>query len=148
MQIILLEKIGNLGDLGDEISVKPGFARNFLLPKGKAVRATETNRQDFEARRNELEVVANEKLGEAKGRAEALEGSEITITVKSGEEGKLYGSVGTQDIVDALGNSGFEIEKKEVRMPDGPIRSIGEYELDIQLHSDISVPVRILVESE
>tara|TARA_A100001037_G_C15143695_1_gene635150 strand:- start:3185 stop:3631 length:447 start_codon:yes stop_codon:yes gene_type:complete len=148
MEIILLERVGNLGDLGDEISVKSGFARNFLLPQGKAVRATEENRKVFQERKAELEGVAKQKLEEASVRGEALQGTEVILNVMSGEEGKLYGSVGTQDIVDALQGIGHVVEKKEVRMPEGPIRSIGEYELDLQLHSDIVVKVKILVQSE
>ena len=148
MNVILLEKVGNLGDLGDEVSVKAGFARNFLIPQGKAARATEDSRKLFEGRRAELEQVANAQLGEAKTRSTNLDGLVLTIMVKAGEEGKLYGSVGTQDIVDAVAEQGPEISKSEVRMPQGPIRVTGEYEIDLQLHSDVIVPIRVCVVSE
>ena len=146
MQVILLEKIGNLGDLGDD--VKSGFARNFLIPKGKAVRATEENRGVFEERRVDLEQAANELLGDAETRAAKLLDVTITIAARTGEEGKLYGSVGTQDIVDALARDGFEVAKREVRMPEGAIRVAGEYEIDLQLHSDVTVTVHVSVVPE
>lgn len=145
MNVILLEKISNLGDLGDEVSVKPGFARNFLLPQGKAVTADEENRTVFEGRRAELEAVANEKLAEANLRAEKLIDKELTISVKSGEEGKLYGSVGTQNIADALSEDGVQIERSEIRMPEGVIRVLGEYEIAVQLHTDVSVQIKVNV---
>ena len=139
MNVILLERIGNLGDLGEEVAVKRGFARNFLIPQGKAVRATAENRAVFEERRAELERLANERLGGAQDRAAKLEGMSVTIVAKAGEEGKLYGSVGTQDIADAVTAKGAEVEKSEVRLPEGAIRAIGEYEIDLQLHSDVTV---------
>jgi large subunit ribosomal protein L9 len=145
MNVILLEKISNLGDLGDEVSVKPGFARNFLLPQGKAVTADEENRTVFEGRRAELEAVANEKLAEANLRAEKLIDKELTISVKSGEEGKLYGSVGTQNIADALSVDGVQIERSEIRMPEGVIRVLGEYEIAVQLHTDVFVQIKVNV---
>jgi large subunit ribosomal protein L9 len=148
MNVILLERIGNLGDLGDEVVVKPGFARNFLIPQGKAVRATDENRTVFEERRAELERLANERLGEARERAAKLEGMTLTIVVKAGEEGKLYGSVGTHDIADALVAKGVEVEKSEVKLPEGAIRVTGDYEIDIQLHSDVTVPVQVSVVAE
>ena len=148
MNVILLERIRNLGDLGDEVVVKPGFARNFLIPQGKAVRATAENRSVFEERRAELERVANERLGEAQARAATLEGMAVTLVVKAGDEGKLYGSVGTQDIADAVVAKGVEVEKSEIRLPEGPIRSIGEYEIDLQLHSDLIVPIQVSVVAE
>ncbi|MEQ8484479.1 MAG: 50S ribosomal protein L9 [Pseudomonadales bacterium] len=148
MNVILLERIRNLGDLGDEVAVKPGFARNFLIPQGKAVRATVENRSVFEERRAELERVANERLGEAQTRAATLEGMAVTIVVKAGDEGKLYGSVGTQDIADAVVAKGVEVEKSEIRLPEGPIRSIGEYAIDLQLHSDLTVPIQVSVVAE
>jgi large subunit ribosomal protein L9 len=114
MNVILLERIRNLGDLGDEVVVKPGFARNFLIPQGKAVRATAENRSVFEERRAELERVSNERLGEAQARATTLQGMAVTLVVKAGEEGKLYGSVGTQDIAEAVCAKGVEVEKSEV----------------------------------
>lgn len=148
MNVILLERIRNLGDLGDEVAVKPGFARNFLIPQGKAVRATNENRAVFEERRAELERVANERLGEAQARAATLEGMAVTIVVKAGDEGKLYGSVGTQDIAEAVAAKGVEVEKSEVRLPEGPIRVVGEYEIDLQLHSDLTVAIQVSVVAE
>ncbi|MDC0214380.1 50S ribosomal protein L9 [Gammaproteobacteria bacterium] len=145
MNVILLEKISNLGDLGEEVTVKPGFARNFLLPQGKAVTADEENRTVFEGRRAELEAVANEKLTEASARAEKLKDKELTISVKSGEEGRLYGSVGTQNIADALSADGTLVERSEIRMPEGVIRVLGEYEIVVQLHTDVAVQIKVAV---
>lgn len=148
MNVILLERVGNLGDLGQEVAVRPGFARNFLIPQGKAVRATADNRAVFEERRAELERVADERMTEAQTRASGLEGMAVTIVVRAGEEGKLYGSVGTQDIADAVTAKGTAVEKSEVRLPDGVIRAIGEYEVDVQLHSDVTVTVQLSVVPE
>ena len=145
MNVILLEKIGNLGDLGDEVSVKPGFARNYLLPQGKAVTADDENRTVFEGRRAELEASANEKLAEANTRAEKLVDKELSIAVKSGEEGRLYGSVGTQNIADALTAEGISVERSEIRMPEGVIRVLGEYEIAIQLHTDVTAQIKVSV---
>ena len=145
MNVILLDRITNLGDLGDEVAVKGGYARNFLIPQGKAVRATKENRDVFEARRAELERVANERLGEATARAEKLADVAITITAKAGDEGKLYGSIGTQDIADALAAAGHEVTRAEVRMPEGVIRLAGEYEVDLQLHSEVTVTIKLAV---
>lgn len=148
MNIILLERIVNLGDLGDEVAVKSGFARNFLIPKGKAVRASKENRSVFEARRAELERVAQERMGEAQGRAAKLNGVVVTISAKAGDEGKLYGSVGTQDIADALAAQGAEVAKSEIRMPAGVIRVVGEYSIDVHLHTDVNVAVKVVVVPE
>ena len=148
MNVILLEKIGNLGDLGDEVSVKPGFARNYLLPQGKAVTADAENRNVFEGRRAELEASANEKLTEANTRAEKLLDKELSIAVKSGEEGRLYGSVGTQNIADALIAEGIAVERSEIRMPEGVIRVLGEYEIAIQLHTDVTAQIKVVVVPE
>ena len=148
MNVILLERVNNLGDLGDEVSVKAGFARNFLLPKKKAVQANDANRAVFEERRKELEDAANEKLVAAKGRAEALNQFLLTIQVKAGEEDRLFGSVGTQDIADALVSKGLEVERSEVRLPDGAIRVLGEYEVDIQVHSDVTATIHLHVVAE
>ena len=148
MNVILLEKIGNLGDLGDEVSVKPGFARNYLLPQGKAVTADEENRTVFEGRRAELEASANEKLAEANTRAEKLVDKELSIAVKSGEEGRLYGSVGTQNIADALTADGIPVERSEIRMPEGVIRVLGEYDIAIQLHTDVTAQIKVVVVPE
>ncbi|MEC7663548.1 MAG: 50S ribosomal protein L9 [Pseudomonadota bacterium] len=148
MNVILLERVNNLGDLGDEVSVKPGFARNFLIPNSKAVQANKANREYFEERRAELEKAANEKLTQAQTRAEGLADTVVTIMVKSGEEGRLYGSVGTQDIADALERDGKTVERSEVRMPQGVIRSLGEYEIALQLHSDVTVQIQVAVVEE
>lgn len=148
MNVILLERVNNLGDLGDEVSVKPGFARNFLIPNSKAVQANKANREYFEERRAELEKAANEKLAEAQARSESLAETVVTIMVKSGEEGRLYGSVGTQDIADALVRDGKTVERSEVRMPEGAIRSLGEYEIALQLHSDVTVQIQVAVVEE
>ena len=148
MNVILLERVNNLGDLGDEVSVKAGFARNFLLTKKKAVQANDANRAVFEERRKELEDAANEKLAAAKLRAEALNQFLLTIQVKAGEEDRLFGSVGTQDIADALVSKGLEVERSEVRLPDGAIRVLGEYEVDIQLHSDVTATIHLHVVTE
>ena len=148
MNVILLERIGKLGDLGEEVAVKPGYARNFLIPQGKAVRATPENRALFEQRRAELERVANERLAAAQERAAKLADMSVTLVVKAGDEGKLYGSVGTTDIAEAVTAKGVEVEKSEVRLPEGPIRAVGEYEIDLQLHSDVIVPIRVVVVPE
>ena len=148
MNVILLERVNNLGDLGDEVSVKPGFARNYLIPNAKAVQANNANREVFEQRRAELEAKAQGILGEAKARAEKIEGHILTIMVKSGEEGRLYGSVGTQDIADALVADGHEVERSEVRLPDGAIRALGEYEIALQLHSDVTAGIKVAVVEE
>ncbi len=148
MEVILLEKIANLGGLGDKVSIKPGYGRNYLIPQGKAVAATADKIKEFEARRAELEKVAAEKLAAAQARADAIGKLEIEITHKAGEEGKLFGSVGTQDIAEAITQAGSAVEKQEVRLPDGVIRHIGDYQIDIDLHSDVvvTVPVKIIAE--
>lgn len=148
MQVILLERIGNLGDIGEEVAVKAGFARNFLIPKGKAVRATEKNRAVFEERRADLERAANEQLATAQDRAAKLEGLAITIVVKAGEEGKLYGSVGTQDIADKVTEEAIEVARSEIRLPEGAIRAVGDYEIDVQLHSDVTQTITVSVVPE
>lgn len=148
MEVILLEKVQNLGDLGDRVTVKPGFGRNYLLPQGKAVPATETNIAEFEARRAELEKAANEKLAAAQARADKLEGVTLTLVRKAGDEGKLYGSVSNIDIAEAAVDAGFEIERNEIRMPAGPIREAGEYDIVVHLHSDIDVSIKAVVEAE
>lgn len=145
MNVILLERLGKLGDIGDEVSVKAGFARNFLIPQGKAVRASSESREVFEGRRAELELNANEVLGAAQERAAKLEGLSLTIVVKAGEEGKLYGSVGTQDIADKITAEAIEVARSEVRLPEGVIRSVGDFEVAIQLHTDVTVNVALAV---
>jgi|TARA_B100000768_G_scaffold179087_1_gene196065 large subunit ribosomal protein L9 len=148
MNVILLERVNNLGDLGEEVSVRPGFARNYLIPNAKAVQANKANREVFEQRRSELEAKAQGILGVAKARADKIEGHILTIMVKSGEEGRLYGSVGTQDIADALVADGHEVERSEVRLPDGAIRALGEYEIAVQLHSDVTAAIKVAVVEE
>ena len=148
MNVILLERLNNLGDLGDEVSVKPVFARNYLIPQQKAVQANAANREVFEGRRAELEAAANELLTAAQARAEKLQDQIVTIMMKSGEEGRLYGSVGTQNIADALVADSFEVERSEVRMPEGAIRALGEYDIALQLHSDVTVNIKVAVVEE
>jgi large subunit ribosomal protein L9 len=148
MNVILLERVGRLGGLGDEVNVKPGFARNFLIPQGKAVRASKANRDVFEARRAELERLAAERLAAANARAAALAGLAVTIVAKAGDEGKLYGSVGTGDIAAAISAKGQAVERSEVRLPEGVIRSVGEYEIDVQLHSDVHTTITLAVVAE
>jgi large subunit ribosomal protein L9 len=149
MEIILLESIGNLGGLGDKVSVKAGYGRNFLIPKGKAVPATEANVAEFEARRAELERAAAEALAAAQTRADALaELQMITIEANAGEEGKLFGSIGTRDIADAVTAAGCEIDKSEVRLPEGALRDIGEYSIAIQVHPDVMTDIVLAVVPE
>lgn len=148
MQVILLDKVGRLGNVGTQVNVKPGFARNFLFPFGKAVPATETNIAEFNARRAELEAAAAAKLAEAQRRAEVLASVSITLAANAGDEGKLFGSIGTRDIAEALTKAGHAINKAEVRMPAGPLREIGEFEIDIQLHSDVTQAVKVVVIAE
>ncbi|MBP54732.1 50S ribosomal protein L9 [Marinobacter sp.] len=148
MDVILLEKVANLGSLGDKVKVKAGYGRNFLLPYGKAVAATADNLKAFEERRAELEKAAAEKLAAAQARGEALEGASVTITSKAGEEGKLFGSIGVRDIADAITATGTEVEKSEVRLPEGPLRVVGEYEIELQLHSDVTVHINLAVVAE
>ena len=145
MQVILMECVAKLGQMGDVVDVKPGFARNFLIPQQKAVQANAANREIFEGRRAELEKNANERLGEAQGRAEKLQDHIVTIMMKAGEEGRLYGSVGTQNIADALVAEGHQVERSEVRMPDGAIRALGEFDIALQLHSDVTVNIKVAV---
>jgi len=148
VNVILLEPVVNLGELGDEVSVKGGFARNFLIPQRKALRATAENRAMFEERRAELERAAQEKLAAAEARAGKLEGMLVTVVVKAGDEGKLYGSVGTHDIADAVTAKGVEIEKSEVKLPEGVIRALGEYQIDVQLHSEVLQSIQVNVVEE
>lgn len=145
MQIILLEKVANLGDLGDVVKVKDGYGRNFLIPQGKAKRATEANLKEFEARRAELEAKQAVILADAKVRAEKLEGAVVTIEQKAGVDGRLFGSVTSIDIAEAVTASGVEVKRHEVRLPNGALKAIGEYELEIALHHDVVTPVKIVV---
>ena len=148
MNIILLERVSNLGDLGEEVAVRRGYARNYLIPTGRAVLATNDNRAQFESRRVELERVANAKLTDASERASKLVERSVTIVARASEEGKLYGSVGTTDIAQALTESILPVAKSEVRMPEGTIRSVGEYEVDVQFHADITQTIRVEVVAE
>jgi len=148
MEVILLEKVANLGSLGDKVKVKAGYGRNFLLPYGKAVPATEANLKAFEERRAELEKAAAEALAAAQARAEALEGASFSISSKAGDEGKLFGSIGVRDIAEVISAAGTAVEKSEVRLPEGPIREIGEFDIELHLHSDVDVTVKLAVVAE
>ncbi|WP_428774979.1 50S ribosomal protein L9 [Vibrio sp.] len=146
MQVILLDKIGNLGGLGDTVSVKSGYARNFLIPQGKAVMATKANVEMFETRRAELEAKVAEQLTAAEARAEKVNALEaVVIESKAGDEGKLFGSIGTRDIADAITAAGVEVAKSEVRLPEGALRTTGEFEVSIQLHSEVFATVKLQV---
>ncbi|NLY12262.1 MAG: 50S ribosomal protein L9 [Gammaproteobacteria bacterium] len=145
MEVILLEKVANLGNLGDKVNVKSGYGRNFLLPQGKATAATAANIAAFEARRAELEKAAAEKRASAEARAAQLSELEVTITANTGEEGKLFGSIGTHDIADALTASGVEVNRSEVRLPHGTIRQTGEYDVTVNLHTDVEATVKLIV---
>lgn len=149
MEVILLEKVRNLGALGDKVKVKPGFARNFLVPKGKAAYANEANLAKFEQRRAELEKIAAERHGKAEERQAKLNAlTGITITMKAGDGGKLFGSVGVRDITDVLNKHGAEVEKREVRLPQGSLRMIGEYDITIELDSDVAATVKVKIVGE
>ncbi len=150
MEVILLEKVHNLGKLGDRVKVRPGYARNFLIPEKMAVPATEANVQKLETMRTELEQAQAEALAQAETRAAALKDAVVTVAARAGEEGKLFGSVGTADIAEAISKAGTEVEKREVRMPTGPIRTLGEHAVELHLHADVNVAVtvRVVAESE
>ncbi|MCE2595068.1 50S ribosomal protein L9 [Motilimonas cestriensis] len=146
MEIILLDKVANLGTLGDQVSVKAGYARNFLFPQGKAVPANKANTEKFEARRAELEAKIAADLSAAEQRGEKLSALEaVVIASKAGEEGKLFGSIGTRDIADAITAAGVEVAKSEVRLPEGVLRNTGEYDIAIQVHSDVTATVKVSV---
>ena len=148
MEIILLDKVHNLGSIGDKLSVRAGYARNFLIPQGIALPATRDNLVDFEKRRAELERLAAERLAQAQARKERIHEKVVLITVKAGEEGRLFGSIGVMDIVEAMGTAGHPIERSELRMPQGPIRAIGEYAFDIDLGSEVTAMIKVMVQSE
>lgn len=148
MQIILLEKVVNLGNLGDVVRVKDGYARNFLIPKGKAKRATPSNVAEFEAKRAELERVAGEKLTAAQELATKVEGLMVQITSKAGVDGRLFGSITNADIADAVTKQGFAIAKAAVRMPEGPIKTIGDTQVQVALHTDVVVTITVSVLGE
>jgi len=148
MEVILLEKVDNLGGIGDKVKVKPGYGRNYLLPQGKACAATAENLAKLEARRAELEKKAEGELSLALERAEKLKNISIRLSAKVGAEGKLFGSIGTVDIAQACEEAGVHIERSEVRLPDGPIRVAGEHQVELHLHSDVNVPLQVTVEGE
>jgi len=148
MQVILLEKIANLGELGQLVNVKPGYARNYLVPQGKATVATDANVEAFEARRKDLEAAAASKLQTAESRRDAMQGQKVVITERASEEGKLFGSVSLQEVVDAMTAAGFELEKSEVRMPDGPLKVVGESEVQISVHSEVQFNIVVEVVAE
>ncbi|MFO7304928.1 MAG: 50S ribosomal protein L9 [Gammaproteobacteria bacterium] len=148
MELILLQKVANLGNIGDRVKVKPGYGRNYLLPQGKAALATPENIAKFEARRAELEKLAQEQLQAAQARAAKLEGFKLTISAKAGGEGKLFGSIGTTDISEALQKAGHEVERSEIRLPNGPLRQVGEHVVQLHLHTDVKVDLTVVVVPE
>ncbi len=148
MEVILLDKVGKLGAIGDKVTVKSGYGRNYLLPQGKAVAATAKNIADFEARRAELEAAAAAKIAGATARAEKLAALSVTIAANAGDEGRLFGSIGTRDIAEAITAAGVEVSKSEVRLPQGVLREIGQYEIDVQLHAEVIQAVKLAVIAE
>jgi large subunit ribosomal protein L9 len=149
MEVILLEKVDNLGGLGDKVKVRPGYGRNYLVPTGRAVPANEANVAAFEARRAELEQQAAERLAAAEARKAQVEAlGSVTVTHKAGEEGKLFGSVGTTDIAEACAAAGVEVAKSEVRLPEGPLRVAGEYEIELHLHADVNALLKVTIVAE
>ncbi|MFK7160581.1 50S ribosomal protein L9 [Marinospirillum sp. MEB164] len=149
MQVILLEKIGKLGALGDEVNVKSGYGRNYLIPQGKAVPATEANREMFQQRRAELEAASAERLAQAQARLAQLEALErVTIASKAGDEGKLFGSIGARDLAEAATAAGVALEKSEVRLPEGPLRNIGEFDIVVHLHAEVEAVLKVAVVAE
>lgn len=145
MKVILQERIANLGNVGDQVNVKPGYARNYLLPKDMAVQATPANIEAFEARRADLEKKAEAVFSAAEERAKKMEGFALTLSVQASDEGKLFGSIGPKDIADAVTEAGHAVEKHEVDMPEGPIRMIGEYAINLHFHTEVVAPVKIIV---
>lgn len=148
MEVILLEKVANLGGLGDTVKVRAGYGRNYLIPQGKAKPATEENIAFFEAKRAELEKKAADELSAAQSRAAQLEALSLTITANAGEEGKLFGSVGPAEVAEAATAAGVEVDRHEVRMPEGPLRSVGEFEVQVHLHADVNATVTVTVTGE
>lgn len=148
MEVILLDKVGRLGAIGDKVTVKSGYGRNFLLPQGKAIAATAKNIADFEVRRAELEAAAAGKIAEATARAEKLAALEVTIAANAGDEGRLFGSIGTRDIAEAITAAGVAVAKSEVRLPQGVLREVGQYEIDVQLHAEVIQAVKLAVVPE
>ena len=148
MDVILLQKVANLGNIGDRVKVRSGYGRNFLLPKGKATLATAENVARFEARREELEKLAREQMSSAEERAVAMKDFKLTITAKAGTEGKLFGSIGTSDIAEACVRAGFNVQRSEVRLPNGPLRTVGDHVVSLHLHADIDVPLTVAIVAE
>ena len=148
MQIILLEKVANLGTLGDVVKVKDGYARNFLIPQRMAKRATPAAMAEFEARRAELEKAAAEKLAAAQAVADKMNGTAVSIARKAGMDGRLFGSVGNADIAEALAAAGFKVDKSSIRLPDGPLKAIGEFPVDVALHTDVLANISVTVVAE
>ncbi len=148
MEVILLERVGRLGTVGDRIEVKAGFGRNYLLPQGKAITATVANIAEFEGRRAVLEKSASDKKATAEARAAKLADLVVTIEANSGDEGKLFGSIGTRDLADAISAAGVDVAKSEVKLPSGTLRTLGEFDIDIQLHVDVLQSVKVIVEAE
>ncbi|MGH8215470.1 MAG: 50S ribosomal protein L9 [Rhodanobacteraceae bacterium] len=148
MEVILLEKVKNLGALGDKVKVKPGFGRNYLVPQGKAAPANKANLEAFEQKRSEYEAKANTLLTDAQARAASFENAETTISANASPEGKLFGSVGPREIAEAFSTQGLALEKSEVVMPEGAIRNTGDYEVEISLHADVKAPVKVHVVAE
>jgi large subunit ribosomal protein L9 len=147
MEVILLEKVDNVGGIGDLVRVKSGYARNYLIPQGKATLATPENKAKFESRRAELEAKAASELAAAQARAKQLEGLVLKIEMQAGTEGKLFGSVGTVDIAEEISKLGIEIERSEIRLPDGPLRVVGEHQIDLHLHADVNVTIKVMIEA-
>ncbi|SFU83805.1 50S ribosomal protein L9 [Halomonas korlensis] len=148
MNVILLDKIGKLGGLGDQVTVKPGYGRNYLVPYGLAVPATKDNVAAFEAQRSELEAQAADRKAEAESRAAQLNEIELSLVSKAGDEGKLFGSIGPRDLAEAIASAGIDVAKSEVRMPEGPIRQTGEYDIALHLHAEVNATVRVVVVAE
>ena len=148
MDVILLQKVANLGTIGDRVKVKSGYGRNFLLPSGRATLATAANVARFELRRAELEQLAGRELGSAQQRAESLRDFRLTITAKAGSEGKLFGSVGTADIAEACTAAGHKVNRSEVRLPAGPLRLVGEHQVGVHLHTDVEVVLTVIIVAE
>lgn len=148
MEVILLKKVGHLGELGDKVSIRPGYGRNFLIPQGYAVAATESNLKAFEERRAELERQAAEALAAAEARREQLDGLTVTIARRAGEEGRLFGSVGTADIAEAVAALGHKLERQEVRLPEGPLRAAGAHSVTVHLHADLDATLKLEILAE
>ncbi len=147
MEIILLQKVDNVGGIGDLVRVKSGYARNYLIPQGKATLATAANKAKFESRRAELEAKAAAELAAAQARAKQLEGLVLKIEMQAGAEGKLFGSVGTVDIAEEIGKRGIEVERSEIRLHDGPLRLVGDHQVELHLHTDVNVEIKVVIEA-